>query len=134
MLKQTLCELVRKKIENTKARLAYKAVTPVSEPNRELVIVGYWSENAALKEQIRSVALARAYLRGQRYWFVERSCAMGPLVNHVARWAGVDASLIHDWIEQKPTAEELEAWGKHVEASKTKYRAIRAARRSERAA
>src|SRR6185369_9063198 len=71
-LKKRLGEIVESKKSVTRKRLAYKAATPVSDPDRYGTLFRMWCEGSILKEEIRSVGLAYAFLRGRSYWVTER--------------------------------------------------------------
>lgn len=119
-----LGELVATKIKNTQDRLGIKRI-PFAErtPAQQSAMLGHWSTGSVLKEQIRHLGLAYAFLRGRRYWEVERYTKDGPFATMIAAEADVTAEEIQDWLEVRPSEEELAAFTEHLQRAKERVRA-----------
>lgn len=130
VLKKTLAETVERKRENTRARVAYKKATPVEDEMRLSNLMGYWRENNLLKDQIRSLGLAYAFLRGRRYWTTERVVVNPASALAVAEALG-DTSRkeeIEAWLTEKPSEEEKLSFETYLKAADEKARAAYQAR------
>lgn len=127
-MKVELAELVTKKVQNTQERLTLKRI-PFTERTvqQHRVMLGCWDEGRYLREQIRHAGLAYAFLRGRRYWEVERFTQDGPLATLIAANADVTAEEIQAWLEVKPSEAELAAYAEHLQRAKEKARAAKLA-------
>jgi hypothetical protein len=120
--KSALVEVVERKKQNTKERVAYKKATPVSNPERFGKLLSFWWVNKDLKEEIRHRGLALAFLRGSRYWFVERVANSAPIFEVVAEFAGAAPEVVGAWLQEKPSPEEKVTFESHLAAAKVKAR------------
>lgn len=134
-LKTELKARVTEKIDNTRERLALKRI-PFKErtAQQHSHMLGCWGHGSLLKDQIREIGLAYAFVRGRRYWVTERYCEDGPSAVGIAYWADCTVEEIEAWLAEKPSAEEQASWDEHVKLSAEKFRAARAARRRRDAA
>lgn len=125
VLKTTLAETVNNKQETTKERVAYKKSTPISEPSRRQELNRLWSQSRGYKNQIRTLALAYAFLRGARYWEVERNTKK-PNVSASAIAAAAGNPGLKDevalWMAVKPSEEESKEFAKHLAEAAAKVR------------
>jgi len=124
VLKRALAETVERKRTNTRERIAYKKATPVDESSRIGVLRSFWGTNATLKEEIRALGLAYAFLRGRRYWVTERSTS-SPMEASVVATALGDAARTEEiaaWLAEKPGDEERLAFEAYVAAANAKAR------------
>lgn len=122
-LKYELGELVKSKVTNTQERLALKRI-PFSErsPEEHSLMLSKWGRNSDLKEDIRLIGLAYAFVRGRRYWETERFTKEAPSVHGIAYWAEVEDDVVKAWLENKPSEEELAAYAEHLRQAKEKAR------------
>lgn len=123
-LRKALAEVVERKREATRVRLAYKRSTPVSE-ERSSKLRELWGEAGVLKEEIRQVTLVYAFARGRRYWISERS-TLHPIhprdfFSSLTHY-GVPATLedAQAWIQAQPSPEEKAAYDAFLAAAKAK--------------
>ncbi len=134
-LKTELKELVSKKVQNTQERLALKRIPfPERSSMQHSTMLWHWGEGSMLKERIRSLGLAYAFIRGRRYWETERFTKEAPYARNIALDAGVEEAAVQAWLKEKPSQEELVAYEQHLQSAKEKVRATRAARPSRRSA
>ena len=142
-LKATIKTRVQEKVLNHAERKRYKSANPVpknwwsSGPEglqafwkRTDAIDAFWNRNRELKAELRDLQLAYAFVRGRRYWVTERHTGdvRFPSICAISMLAGVEEHVIEEWMNQKPSTEELEAWNEHLERSKAKARELRSAR------
>lgn len=136
VLKNRLAETVERKRENTRQRLAYKKATPIEDPVRFSTLTRFWCQGSSLKDEIRVIGLAYAFLRGRRYWVTERVVAR-PADAHGIAWALGDSSReeeIEIWLAEEPSGEERSAFEAHLKVSKEKALAAYRARSTTRRA
>lgn len=129
-LKAELKGLVSKKVQNTQERLAIKRIPfPERSSQQHGTMLWHWGEGSVLKERIRCLGLAYAFVRGRRYWEVERFTKESPYARGIALDAGVEEDVIRSWLDEKPSAKELAAYAQHLQTAKEKARAARSAMR-----
>lgn len=125
-VKVELGELVTQKIANTQERLALKRIPfPERTAQQHSTMLGCWGYGSELKEQIRGLGLAYAFVRGRRYWEVERFTKSAPSASVVAYWADADEADVKAWLEAKPSEEELAAYVEHLQRAKERARAAK---------
>jgi hypothetical protein len=131
-LRKALIERIECKRKNTAERVAYKKATPVSDPSRYRTLCGFWNENAALKDQIRYLGLAYAFLRGRRYWVTERFTKDPPKAHSVAATLGDPSQeeAVKAWLEEKPSVEEVAAFEEHLAKARITARELRHAHKT----
>jgi hypothetical protein len=134
-LKKTLAATVERKQQNTRERVAYKKAHPVSD-ERSMMLRSYWSTNSDLKEEIRSLGLAYAFLRGRRYWVTERTTKHPPVAAIVAGALGGPSftEAVQAWLDESPTPEEKLAFEQHLAVATAKAREENRARSAAAAA
>lgn len=134
-LKMELARLVARKVELTRARVALKRIPfkdRTAEQHAEMMHL--WSECSIQKEQIRYTALAYAFVRGRRYWHVERDVheQHRPWAKGIANYAEADEIAVKLWLAEEPTPEERASWAAHLDAERATARADRIERASRR--
>jgi hypothetical protein len=135
MKKTELAELVAKKVQNTQERLALKRIPFAQRTSQQhSEMLWRWSEGSILKEQIRHLGLAYAFLRGRRYWVTERFTKDGPYATQIAFYAGVTVEEIEAWLAALPSQEELDAYAQHLTAARERAQQARLAARARRTA
>lgn len=132
-LKMELSSLVARKMELTRARVALKRI-PYKDRTHEqhAQMMRLWNDCRIVKESIRFVTLAYAFVRGRRYWHVERRVHEAPWARGIAGVAEADEVAVKLWLAEQPTAEELASWSAHVAAAETTARAARIERAAQR--
>jgi len=137
VLKFELGELVKSKVANTQERLSLKRI-PFAErtAQQHSTMLMCWGHGSDLRSQIRYTGLAYAFVRGRRYWEVERFTKEPPSASSVAYWAGadVDEGAVKAWLEAKPSDEELASYAEHLRQAKERAREMKASGRPRRAA
>jgi hypothetical protein len=134
-LKSELAVQVAAKIQNTHERRALKAVPfAVRTSEQHTMMLRKWWTNSDLKEAIRHLGLAYAFVRGRSYWVTERSCIDGPNAVVIASLADVTAEEVLAWLEVRPSQEELDAYEQHLATSRERTKTAKVAARARRAA
>jgi hypothetical protein len=135
-MKNQMAECVGRKKQITAERVEIKKV-PFSqraeEAHRQLMWL--WSEARSAKEDIRLTQLAYAFVRGRRYWEVERHCRDGnaPSAYSIAYSCGAEKADVEAWLKAPVTDEEVAAYQAHLEAAETKRRATWTTRKARAA-
>lgn len=134
-LKTELARLVACKVELTRSRVALKRIPfkdRTSAQHSEMMRL--WGECSFQKEEIRYTALAYAFVRGVRYWHVERDVheQHSASARAIASHAGADEAAVKLWLADVPTPEERESWKAHLDAARMTARADRIERASRR--
>jgi hypothetical protein len=125
-LKYELSEFVKTKVINTQERLALKRI-PFSERSSEehQTMLSKWSRNSDLKDDIRLIGLAYAFVRGCRYWETERFAKEVPSIYGISCWAEVEQDVVKAWLETKPSEEELASYAEHLRQAKERAREMK---------
>lgn len=134
-LKMELARLVARKMELTRARVALKRI-PFKDrtPEQHAEMMHLWSECSIQKEQIRYTSLAYAFVRGKRYWHVERRVheRHRAWARGIANYAEADEASVKAWLSEEPSAEERAAWELRLEAASASRRVALTERASRR--
>lgn len=133
-IKEALKAAVAQKRENTQKRLEFKRTTPTDEPGRFEKLSIFWNTNSILKEDIRFLQLAYAFVRGRRYWECERETRDLPWEGRIAEYAGVSREEILAWLTAEITPEEWRSYRARLKQSQDKARALKAERAASRSA
>lgn len=132
-IKTELAGLVARKVELTESRLAIKRIPfkeRTSEQHREMLCLG--SDASDVKDLIRHVQLAYAFVRGMPYWKQERHAKDKPSVYRLAADAGVEREVIEAWLSATPDEVALAAHDAHETESKLRALEARRARGAAR--
>lgn len=131
-MKSQMAEYVGRKMEITTERVAIKRV-PFSERTEEAhrQLMWLWSEARSTKEDIRLTQLAYAFVRGRRYWEVERHCRDGnaPSAFSIAHCCEAEKAEVEAWLKAPVPDEEVAAYQAHLDAAEAKRRAASATRK-----
>lgn len=121
-VKSVLADVVARKKAHTRERLAYKKETPITVDDRIWKLLAFNRKGAELKEEIRGTGLALSFLRGRRYWTVERSAIRPVKVNTITYALGesVSREVIEAWLAEVPSAEEKAAYDAYLKAADEK--------------
>jgi len=124
-------------VELTRERVAIKR-KPFSERTdaEHRCMMALWSDCRVQKESIRHAALAYAFVRGRRYWIVERECddQNKPSATAIAFWADADVDSVKAWLGAPVSSEEAAAFAAAVEAARVRAQSAHEARRKAKAA
>lgn len=124
-IKTELANLVARKKELTRARLAIKRI-PFSErpaeKHREMLSLG--NEASIQKESIRICQLAYAFVRGRSYWSQERHTIhpAAIYVRSIARETGASEVEVEAWLKAPVSDEERAAFEAHTARAREQAR------------
>lgn len=129
-LKSELSALVESKKKLTRERVEYKRRTPLGDGARFPTLTRFWRGCRDLKGGIRYTSLLIAFLRGRRYWTVERHATNEVDATYLSNlsngWLSVEQAKA--WLTEIPSTEERSAFEAHLRAAKERARAAKSAR------
>lgn len=139
-IKTELAGIVARKMEITRERLALKRIPfkerTEAQHNR---MFWCWREGACLKEAIRVLQLAYAFVRGVPYWVQERSPRWDEKTRKgwarsVAGPAGATEEAVVAWMEAPVSPEDRAAFEAHLAHARAREHERRQARARAQAA
>ncbi len=136
-LKASLSAAVEEKQRLTRKRLKFKLETRAAKDlseARQRVIALHWRECREQREWVRLIGLSLAFVRGQRYWHVERNTKEVPAAIDIARYGDLDVSAVQAWIDAPIDTKEMAEWSEHIKQTKAAVRERKALRRRPEAA
>lgn len=129
-LKSKLSALVESKRKLTRERVEYKRLTPVGDAARFPTLSRFWRGCRDLKGEIRYTSLLIAFLRGRRYWTVERHTTNEVDATYLSNlskgWLSLEQA--NAWLMEVPSTEERSNFEAHLRAAKERARAARSTR------